>query len=104
MPRQCGMTTPHALGSLWRFSSTRQAASAALLCGRTSWSAPGVVQLTDPERNYHVFYQASLPPAERHQSCSFVSRCRAKNSRTLYTLSAAHPAKHASEVSYLSWA
>ena len=42
MPRQCGMTTPHALGSLWRFSSTRQAASAALLCGRTSWSAPGL--------------------------------------------------------------
>ena len=24
-----------------------------------------VVQLTDPERNYHVFYQASLLPAER---------------------------------------
>ena len=26
-----------------------------------------VVQLTDPERNYHVFYQASPPPADRHQ-------------------------------------
>ena len=31
-----------------------------------------VVQLTDPERNYHVFYQASLLPADRSLLCQMM--------------------------------
>ena len=46
-----------------------------------------VVQLTDPERNYHVFYQARLPPADRSPICQMMRDLRHLSRQSPQTLS-----------------